>query len=158
MKNKFILVLLHFFLSSFFIFGQYEGRVVGITDGDTFTILVNDSSIKIRLHGIDSPEKRQVFGIEAKKGLSNLIFNKQITVQANGHDRYGRLIGIAFLDSICVNEFMLRNGLAWHYLKYDNNPKWSKLESEAKELKVGLWSDSLQVEPWDWRKNRKSKK
>ena len=158
MKNKFILVLLPFFLSYFFVFGQYEGRVVGITDGDTFTILVKDSSIKIRLHGIDSPEKRQVFGIEAKKGLSNLIFNKQITVQANGHDRYGRLIGIAFLDSICVNEFMLRNGLAWHYLKYDSNPKWSKLESEAKELKVGLWSDSLQVEPWDWRKNRKSKK
>jgi endonuclease YncB( thermonuclease family) len=158
MKFKLSFLIASFLINSFIVYGQYIGKVVGISDGDTFTILVNDSSIKVRLHGIDSPEKKQAFGNESKQVLSDLIFNKEVLIQSKGHDRYGRLIGIAFIDSICINEFMLRNGYAWHYLKYDSNPNWSKLESEAKNLKLGIWNDSLQVRPWDWRKQKKEKK
>ena len=134
-----------------------KGRVVGISDGDTFTLLTADHvSYKIRLHGIDAPEKKQDFGNRSKQMLSNLIAGKDVIVQDRGKDRYGRTIGMVMLNELNINEEMLRQGMAWHFLKYDKNPRWSELEGAAREAHIGLWSQPGAVAPWDWRKAKKA--
>jgi micrococcal nuclease len=131
---------------------QLDGKVVSIADGDTFTILVNNQQIKIRLHGIDCPEKGQDFSNVAKEFLSGYVFGKIVTVQDMETDRYGRTIGNVSVDGINVNEKLLEAGLAWHYKTYDKNPGWAKLEDEAKRGKKGLWAQTNPIPPWEWRK------
>jgi endonuclease YncB( thermonuclease family) len=134
-----------------------KGRVVGIADGDTFTLLTPEHvQYKIRLHGIDAPEKGQDFGNRSKQALGNLIAGKDVEVQDRGKDRYGRTIGMVFLKGKNINEEMLRQGMAWHFLKYDKNPRWSELEGATREAHVGLWSQPGAVAPWDWRKAKKA--
>jgi micrococcal nuclease len=131
---------------------QLTGKVVSIADGDTFTLLTNNKQIKIRLHGIDCPEKSQDFGIVAKQFLSNSIFEKMVSVKEMDMDRYGRTIGMVTIDNKNVNEELLKAGLAWHYKHYDQNPKWTKLENEARKEKKGLWVHPNPIPPWDYRK------
>jgi micrococcal nuclease len=131
---------------------QLVGKVVSIADGDTFTMLVNNERVRIRLHGIDCPEKGQDFSNTAKDFLSNHVFGKTVTVKEMDTDRYGRTIGMVFADSVNVNEKLLEAGLAWHYAYYDKNPAWAKLEQQAKSKKLGLWSLANPIPPWDYRK------
>ena len=129
------------------------GKVEAITDGDTFTILLSGNvQEKIRLHGIDSPEKGQDFGQAAKDKLSALIFSQRILIKRTDKDRYGRTIALVY-DSLncCINEEMIRTGYAWHYLNYDNNKEWTTLEREARLSKRGLWKQPNVTPPWDWR-------
>lgn len=143
-------------LSFVFIFGcthaQLVGKVVSIADGDTFTMLIDKEQVKIRLQGVDCPEKGQDFGNVAKEFLSGYVFSKVVTVKKIGTDRYGRTIGMVTIDGANVNEKLLEAGLAWHYKKYDHNPAWAALETEAKKDKKGLWSIPNPVPPWDYRK------
>ena len=90
------------------------GKVVGITDGDTLTLLVAEKQYRIRLAGIDCPEKGQPFGTKAMQALSNKVFGKTVTMLSMGKDRYGRILGVVFSDG-CVNAELVREGLAWHY-------------------------------------------
>jgi micrococcal nuclease len=135
------------------LFAQITGKVVSVADGDTFTLLTDDKEqIKIRLHGIDCPEKSQDYGQVAKQYLSDLVFGKTVEVEKTDVDRYGRTIGKVKAGLIAVNEAMLKAGLAWHYKKYDHNPEWAKLEDDARAAKIGLWSKSDAQPPWDYRK------
>lgn len=137
-------------------FGQLTGKVVGIADGDTFTMLTQDNKqIKIRLHGIDCPEKSQDFGQVAKKYLSELIFSKTVVVREMDIDRYGRTIGMVTISNLNVNEKLLEVGLAWHYRKYDNNKAWAEIEKRARENKRGLWMDVNPTPPWEYRNSKK---
>lgn len=131
---------------------QLVGKVISIADGDTFTMLVNNQQIKIRLHGIDCPEKGQDFSIVAKEFLSSYVFEKVVTVQKMDIDRYGRTIGMVVIDGVNINEKLLAVGLAWHYKTYDKNPVWSKMEDDAKKSKKGLWLHPNPIPPWEWRK------
>lgn len=134
---------------------QLTGKVVGIADGDTFTLLTDEKEqLRIRLHGIDCPEKNQDFGQAAKKYLSDLIYNKTVSVKKMDVDRYGRTIGLVTLSDTVVNEKLLEAGLAWHYKRYDTNKEWASMEAKARELKLGLWSKPDAVAPWDYRSNR----
>lgn len=129
-----------------------SGRVVGIADGDTFTLLTDENlQVKIRLHGIDAPEKGQDFGKRAKQELSTLIFGKTVDVIDKGKDRYGRTIGMVFLGEVNINEEMLRRGMAWHYLKYDKEARWDELERQARDARSGLWVQPGAIAPWEWR-------
>lgn len=139
-------------------FGQLKGKVVSIADGDTFTILIKNKQQKIRLYGIDCPEQKQDFGYAAKKYLSGLIVGKTVTVIYKNKDRYGRIIGIAYLDTVNINENLLLNGLAWHYKNYDKNPKWASYEERARKAKAGLWINSNTIAPWEFRKSIRKKK
>jgi micrococcal nuclease len=141
------------FIACSAIASEITGKVVGIADGDTFTLLlVNNTTVRIRLHGIDTPEKGQPFGKNAKQFTSNLIFNKEVKVKQTDTDRYGRIVGIVTnRNSINVNEALLKAGMAWHYKKYDSNPIWANYEREAKALKIGLWQDANPIPPWVWR-------
>jgi micrococcal nuclease len=133
---------------------RVDGRVVSITDGDTFTLLTEEKmQVKIRLHGIDCPEKKQDFGNVAKLKLSELIFGKQVYTTKTGIDRYGRTVALVYdAQNRCINEEMLKVGLAWHYIKYDQNPSWDTLEAAARKSGIGLWELANPTPPWQWRR------
>jgi micrococcal nuclease len=131
-----------------------SGRVVGISDGDTLTVL-NESKKQyiIRLAAIDAPEKNQAFGQFSKQNLSDLCFGKQAEVEVVDMDRYGRSVGVVTCDGVKANESMLQKGAAWVYVKYAKDfSHYFELESNAKERKLGLWSDPKAIPPWEWRK------
>jgi len=135
---------------------DFTGRVVGVSDGDTITVMHNGKGERIRLHGIDCPEKRQAFGNRAKQFTSNLVFAKTVTVQALDRDRYGRTVGVVLLpDGRSLNHELVRAGLAWMYRRYTNDQSLSDLEEEARVARRGLWVDAEPVPPWEWRVMRK---
>lgn len=135
-----------------------QGRVVGVADGDTVTVLDStNTQTKIRLMGIDAPEKKQPFGQRSKASLSDLIYDKQVTVEYNKTDRYGRTIGKILLDGLDVNLQQIKNGLAWHYKKYEREQPvvdrdlYADAEREAMDKGLGLWHDATPIPPWEWR-------
>jgi endonuclease YncB( thermonuclease family) len=131
-----------------------DGKVVSIADGDTFTLLSNENKqIKIRLYGIDCPEKKQDFGQVAKQKLSDFIFGKTVRVVQKDIDRYKRIVALVYdKQNNCINTEMLKAGLAWHYTKYDQNPEWQQLENSARANHLGLWSQPSPTPPWEWRR------
>ena len=138
------------------------GRVVGVSDGDTVTVLdANKRTHKIRLLGIDSPEKSQAFGERAKQSLSELVFQKQVTVEGGKPDRYGRELGKILLDGQDINLEQIRRGMAWHYKQYarDQAPEdrqaYADAETTARQQRLGLWQDSQPVPPWSYRRAAK---
>ena len=151
MKNVLSIILLTFV--PYCIYAQLTGKVVRTLDGDTFVLLTQDTmQVKVRLYGVDAPEKAQPFGQKAKQFTSDMIFGKQVKVEEKGKDRYGRMIGMTYVNRKCLNEELLRAGLAWHYVRYDtNNPKWTKLQKDAEFSRKGLWSEDYVVAPWEWR-------
>ena len=90
-----------------------QGKVVRVADGDTISVLQNSKQYKIRLYGIDTPEKKQDFGQRAKLFTSNMVFKQLVTVVAYDIDRYGRTVGMVYIGQKCLNEELVRNGLAW---------------------------------------------
>jgi endonuclease YncB( thermonuclease family) len=135
------------------------GKVVGITDGDTLTLLdATNTQHKIRLAGIDSPEKGQPFGQACKKSLSDLAYDRLVAVESSKLDRYGRVIGKVLVDGMDANLEQLRRGCGWHYKKYQNEQSlddrilYNAAEESAKASRAGLWADSDPVPPWEWRK------
>ena len=134
------------------------GRVVGVSDGDTITILTQHQPAKIRLAGIDAPEKNQAFGQRSKQLLSSLVFGKTVTVEYRKKDRYGRIVGKVLLPGgRDVNLEMLRGGMAWWYEQYQNEQPvadrglYAESESAARKRNQGLWVDQNPVPPWDFR-------
>lgn len=147
----FILALL---LPSYGFAESYQGRVVGVHDGDTFTLLAEGNrQIKIRLAEIDTPESAQPYGNRAKQELSALIFGKAVTVDVVDLDRYGRTVGRVSVDRIDINAEMVRRGAAWVYRKYVKDQTLFQVEAQAKQEKRGLWNlpESERVPPWEWR-------
>ena len=159
MRKRFSIFIFLIFLciSSF---AQLTGKVVGIADGDSFTLLTDSlTQIKIRLHGVDCPEKNQAFGQKAKEFTSDFIFGKRVRVKVTDIDRYNRVIGIVTLRTgKNLNEALLKNGFAWHYKQYDKSKKYSQLEESARIAKKGLWIDKNPTAPWDFRKNQRNSK
>lgn len=137
------------------------GQVVGVSDGDTITLLdANKTQHKVRLAGIDAPEKAQPFGQASKKSLSDLIFNKQVNVYWEKKDRYQRVLGKVTLgeQDICLEQ--VKRGMSWHYKQYqrDQTPedrmKYTLAEKEARANRIGLWSDESPVEPSKFRHSK----
>ena len=130
-----------------------EGLVVKIADGDTLTLLTgSNEKIKVRLAGIDTPERKQPFGSEAKQALSELVFQKKALIEVETKDRYGRTVGIVFVDGQNINYELVKQGMAWVYRKYTNDEILYELEAQAKTKKTGLWADAKPIAPWSWRK------
>ncbi len=127
-------------------------------DSDTITVLSKGKPVRIRLHGIDCPEKRQAFGKRAKQFTSRLVYGKTVTVRDLGQDRYGRTIAEVLLpDGRNLDHELVKAGFAWWYRKYaPDNETLKQLEREAREAKRGLWVDPDPIPPWQWRVKRKS--
>ena len=132
---------------------EIAGRIVGVADGDTVTILdAAKVQHKIRLDRIDAPEKKQAFGEKAKQHLSEMVFGKDVRVEYTSKDRYGRILGIVRVDGRDINLQMIKDGFAWHYKYYDKTPSYAQAEVEAREAKKGLWVDVNPIAPYDFRK------
>ena len=131
-------------------------KVVSITDGDTFTAINKDNlQLKIRVYGIDAPEKKQAYGSKSKDYLSSLIFGKNITIDVQSKDRYGRYVANVYSpDGKDVSLLMIHEGMAWHSTQYDNNRIYDEAQEVAKKAKRGLWADSSPVAPWEFRPNK----
>ncbi len=139
-----------------------SGLVVGIADGDTLTLLdAANVQHKVRLAGIDAPEKRQAFGERSKQNLAGLVFRKQVIVEWSKLDRYGRMIGKVIRGQEDVCRAQIYAGLAWHYKAYEreqtagDREDYARAELEARTGKRGLWRDSAPMPPWDFRHLRK---
>lgn len=134
-------------------------RVVALSDGDTFTCLdVGKTQHKIRLGNIDAPEKDQPYGAKSKQLLSSLIFAKQVEVEAQGTDRYGRTIGLVTVAGLNVNREMVERGGAWVYPQYNRDASLPALERQAQAAARGFWGlpQAQIIAPWEWRKLGKS--
>ena len=137
----------------------WSGLCVKVADGDTITVL-NETmqKVRVRLYGIDAPEKRQDFGQLAKRELSRMAGNKTVIVEPFDVDRYGRVVGLVYVDGIpqSVNEMLIGLGMAMVYRKYcvaDFCERWAKIEKQCRAQRVGLWSMDAMA-PWEWRRQR----
>lgn len=135
-----------------------KGRVVGVADGDTITVLDADKvQHKIRLSGIDAPEKKQAFGNRSKESLSDLVFDKTVIVETEKRDRYGRQIGKVLVEGQDVNLVQVERGMAWFYRQYrselsaNDRRLYEAAEDAARAGRRGLWRDTEPVPPWDFR-------
>lgn len=126
------------------------GRVVGVTDGDTLTLLASEQQLKIRLEGIDAPEKKQPHGQDSKQALSDMAFNRWAVVLWYARDFYGRTLGHV-LTPAWTNYQLVVDGHAWHFKRYSDSIALAAAEESARAAKRGLWSGEP-VPPWEWRK------
>lgn len=161
-------------------FADVTGVVVGVSDGDTVTVLdASRAQHKVRLAGIDAPEKAQPFGQKAKQNMSDLVYGKEVRIDGDKRDRYGRTVAKIWVTppdcplfgavprqggrpqcpkTLDVGLSMLTVGLAWHYKKYqgeqtaEDRERYSFAEVEAKAKRVGLWTDPDPIPPWEWRR------
>lgn len=160
--QKYLLLASLFLISPRIEAESITGRVVGISDGDTIT-LVDDNNMqyKIRLAGIDAPEKRQAFGNASKISLSDLIFSQRIIADWTKKDRYGRFVAKITLNGTDINLLQIQRGMAWFYFKYQNELKqenrieYVQAHQNSANSKIGLWADSAPEAPWDFRKRQK---
>lgn len=149
---------------------ELSGKVVGVSDGDTVTVLDEaNMQHKVRLSGIDAPEKRQAYGERAKQHLSDLVYGRSVLVVWDKRDRYGRIVGrvlapecdrTACRYAVDAGLEQLKAGLAWHYKQYqreqsfDERTLYSDTERSARERHAGLWQDATPLAPWDYRHPR----
>ena len=139
---------------------EIRGKVVAVIDGDTVTVLdeLDKAKFRIRLYGIDAPEKRQRFGTEARDHLSGLVLKKPVIIRYKEVDRYGRIVGTIRIDGEDINRRMLRDGMAWHYSRFDKTPEYAESERLARNEKRGLWIERNPVDPHDFRKRNRKKR
>jgi micrococcal nuclease len=134
------------------------GKVIGVMDGDTIEVLdTTKRPRKIRLEGIDAPEKEQAFGNRSKQHLSDQVFGKQVEVVFSKTDKYGRTIGKVMIYGKDANLEQVRAGFAWHYKEYQKEQSaadrslYAEAETSARAVKSGLWRDPQPMAPWEWR-------
>jgi endonuclease YncB( thermonuclease family) len=140
------------------------GKVVSVADGDTITILDFDrTQHKIRLSGIDAPERSQAFGRLSREHLASLVAGEKFAVETDKTDRFGRSVGKVLLHGRDINLTMVAAGLAWHYKKYEmeqpavDRLSYANAEVQARESRAGLWRDPEPTAPWDWRTAKRSR-
>jgi endonuclease YncB( thermonuclease family) len=137
---------------------QLAGRVVRIVDGDTLVLEVSGARYRVRLAGIDAPERNQLWGEAATRELRRMLAGRAVVVEWHKRDRWKRLIGVVKLSGEDTNLHMVDRGLAWHYKRYaaeqaaTDREAYSTAESAAQEARRGLWSDPEPIPPWEWRR------
>lgn len=157
-KLLFLVVFTLFLVFCDFSTERLSGEVVKVADGDTFTIeTATGERIKIRLFGIDAPERGQDFGTKSGQFLKDLCLKKLVTIDDKGKDQYGRTLGVAYLDGLNINEEMVRNGLAWYYNYSEDDPRLERLEREARRQQINIWSMKNPMSPHEYRKGKRKR-
>jgi ATP-dependent hsl protease ATP-binding subunit hslU len=146
MRTKILALILFLPLSLF----AFSAKVIKISDGDTITVLSGKEPTKVRLYGIDAPEKKQDYGQKSKQFLASLIAGQMVEVEPKGKDRYKRTLGIIYYKGQDINAQMVLNGYAWAYVKYSR--MYVDHESAARKNKRGLWQSNDPTPPWQLRK------
>lgn len=143
---------------------QITGHVIKVSDGDTIKIETRDREIHtIRLLGIDAPEKEQKYGMMARDFLAEYVLFEKVTIKYDKKDFFRRVLGKIIFEGQDINQLAIQNGYAWFYKKFrSSQPEkdrttYEKAEIAAKNQKLGLWSQSSPMAPWDWRKAQKER-
>lgn len=127
------------------------GRVVGVHDGDTISVLIAGQSVRVRLAGIDAPERGQPFGSVSQIALAKRVAEREVRLVVRGRDRYGRLLARVYMNGVDVNAEQVRGGHAWVFRRFQGDANLLSLEAEAKAARRGLWRDANAAPPWSWR-------
>lgn len=141
-------------------FQQLSGRVVRVVDGDTVVLETQNERHRIRLAGIDAPERKQPWGEASTRELRREIAGQSVLVEWNKRDRWKRLIGVIKLEKRDINKHMIKSGLAWHYKKYqreqtpEDRAAYDAAEKAAQGARRGLWSAPNPMPPWNWRRRK----
>ncbi len=155
-----LLVLILLLLPSIIFSETITGKVIKVADGDTITILTpGNEQIKIRLSVVDTPEGGQAYGKKAKQFTSRMVYKKNVQVEKETVDRYGRTVGFVCIEGANLSEEIIRNGHGWVYRKYctaDYCHDWLKLEETARDANVRLWADKNPQPPWEWRSEHRN--
>ena len=134
---------------------EISGKVTRVSDGDTVWVSTGHGRHKVRLNRIDAPESDQPYGKESAAHLKSLIGGKQVRVEYEKLDQYGRILGIIFLGETDINLQMVKDGCAWHYKHFDKTPAYAEAERAARDAKRGLWSAPDPINPYQWRKAKR---
>lgn len=137
---------------------EFMAKVIAVMDGDTVLALRGAQKIKIRLANIDAPEKGQDFGTESRQALLDMVLRKQVRVNTQAIDSYGRVVAELSVDGRSVNEEQVRRGLAWEYMHFHGDQAFSVLQKEAQAARRGLWMQPDPTPPWEWRKTHAATK
>lgn len=131
----------------------FDARVVNVIDGDTVDVLVDGQPRRIRIAGIDAPERGQPWSRKSKKALSRRVSGKDVRINEVTTDNYDRTVGEVYADDVCVGCELVREGHAWVYRRYSQDPVLLALEADAREHRRGLWAlpEASRVPPWEWR-------
>lgn len=138
----------------------FQGHVIHVTNGDTITVLNGKEHLRVRISGIDAPERRQSFAKESQEHLSKLVRRQIVTVNWYKKDPYGRRVGTVLVNGIDAGLEQIRAGLAWHYKCFEgeqtpeDRARYTKAESDARAKRIGLWQDTDPVPPWAWRNSK----
>jgi micrococcal nuclease len=136
----------------------FPGKVIGVTDGETLTVLHDQRPETVRLNGIDAPETGQAFGTRAKQYTSALAFGQVVEVVVRDQDRYGRTVAdVPLPDGRSLNQEIVPAGFAWQFRKYSNDATLAAAEAEARAARRGLWVDAHPVAPWEWRQAQRQR-
>ncbi|EJJ2088074.1 thermonuclease family protein [Salmonella enterica] len=133
------------------------GKIVRVLDGDTVEILAGNVATRVRLNGIDAPEKAQPFGQRSRQALTAIVSGKTVLAVGDRRDRYGRLLATLILNGRDVNAMQVYRGMAWAY-RYQGNasvPAYLRFEQEAKTARRGLWAEKEAIEPSIWRRENR---
>lgn len=131
-----------------------HGQVIDVLDGDTVKLRSDWHIYKIRLAGIDAPEKQQAYGAQSKIYLEHLIADKDVSIKVLSCDQYGRYVGKIYLNGKDINGEMIRSGYAWHYYHFDSNPVYAGFMLDAQRSNRGLWQEVHPTPPWIFRKGK----
>jgi endonuclease YncB( thermonuclease family) len=132
----------------------YSQKVVRVIDGDTYDIMINSNIVRVRMYGIDCPEKKQDYGLNAKSFAESMLLNKDVKLDISSKDLYGRSICKLYLGDIYFNKLMIDSGYAWHYAKYSKDKYLAASMNIARLNKIGLWSKSGYIEPEKFRNKK----
>jgi micrococcal nuclease len=131
----------------------YNGTIIRVIDGDTFSFQTEEGSLTIRMNGIDAPESNQAFSKESSDFLKQFL-NKDAILKASGVDRYSRTLGVLFIDGKDINLLSVKGGYSWHYKRYSSDQQYAQAEEYAKKNKLGLWKSDNPIPPWEWRNSK----
>ncbi len=152
---RIITILMAIYLLFYLPLKAQETVVTNVIDGDTIKIEYQNKTLKVRLAGIDTPELKQEFGLEAKKALEEKVLNKKVYIDGYKKDRYGRLIADLRIGPRWINKELVDEGYAWHYKQYSKNQELTESESNAKKEAKGLWISHNPIPPWEYRRIKK---
>ncbi|EOR7867412.1 thermonuclease family protein [Escherichia coli] len=157
MNYEFLSVSLSVLLLPLSVQADISGKIVRVLDGDTVEIMSDGSTTRIRLSGIDAPEKAQPFGQRSKQALTHIVAGKKVKAVGDKRDRYGRLLATLMLEGRDVNATQVYSGMAWvyRYQGHASEPAYLRYERDARIARRGLWSEKEPVEPALWRKGHK---
>lgn len=137
----------------------WSGRVVYVVDGDTIDVNRNGQKIRVRFYGVDTPEKAQWYGQNAKTFLSAQVIGKVVEIQETGRAAWNRAEGIVLVGNLNINRHLVEYGYAWVDPRYCQKPfcsDWKQSEKEAKAARRGLWKNASAIPPWEYRKRKRA--